>query len=185
MDGVIVDLVPGWLRHRGFFMPDPWPAGEYYLHKIFDIDPEHVWHGCSDEWWANLPKTPEADAIIEMVERRFEPSEIYIVTLPVTAAGACGKLHWLERHYPRFVRRYLMTPCRELLADNHTVLLDDQLDNVKRFQQSGGRGIVVPRPWNDRHRQANQIVADLETRLSYCLEAYGLGAWELTGKFWA
>lgn len=184
MDGVIADIVPAWLRHRGFAMPQPWPDGEYNLAKIFNIDHHTVWDGCDEDWWANLPKTKEADRIVAAVEQRFSPEEIFIVTKPVVTAGATGKLLWLNKHYHRFLNRYFITPCREELANDETILIDDQSDAVDLFNHRGGRGILLSRPWNRGFAKSNQTLVDLETRLDRCRNAFGVGAMELTGQNW-
>jgi hypothetical protein len=184
MDGVIVDLVGAWLSYRGRKMPQPWPDGNYNMAEVFDISPELVWRGCDEDWWEELPKTTDADLILDIVERRFAAEEIYIVTKPVVSDGATGKLRWLQRHYPRFLDRYILTPCREVLANDETILIDDSSANTDLFNRCGGRGILLPRLWNRRFAKSNQAVVDLESRLDRCRGAFGVGAWELIGQEW-
>jgi hypothetical protein len=185
MDGVLVELVDAWLRYRGLVMPHRWPDGNYNLSEVFGIPPELVWRGCNETWWEWLPKTEEADEILHIVESRFSPEEVYIVSKPVVEDGATGKLRWLQRHYPRFLGRYLLTPCREVLASNEAVLIDDSSVNTDLFNRCGGRGLLLARPWNRRFAKSNQTVADLETRLEHCRSAFGAGAWQLEDKNWA
>lgn len=169
MDGVIVDLVPAWLRYRGFKMPQPWPDGEYDLTKIFDIRAEHVWAGCDEDWWENLPPTQEAGELMALVADHFDHSDVYIVTKPVTEAGATGKLAWLRKHYPAFLDRYIMTPCRHLLANRDTILIDDQSTNVDLFNQHGGYGVIVPRLWNHEFEKSNQPLDHVRATLRRCV----------------
>jgi 5'(3')-deoxyribonucleotidase len=169
MDGVIADIVPAWLSYRGLRMPERWPDGNYNLAEIFNIPPALVWRGCDEDWWENLPKTPDADRIIDIVERRFALREIYIVSKPVVNDGATGKLRWLQRHYPRFLGRYLLTPCREVLANAEAVLIDDSSENIDLFNRCGGRGLLLARLWNRRFAKSNQAAEDLECRLAETL----------------
>lgn len=185
MDGVIADIVPAWLSYRGKKMPQPWPDGNYNMAEIFNIPPELVWRGCDEDWWEELPKTADADAILDIVESRFASEDIYIVSKPVIDDGATGKLRWLQRHYPRFLGRYLLTPCREILANDETILIDDSSENIDLFNRNGGRGILLPRPWNRRFAKSNQAAKDLELRIDRCRGAFGVGAYEIIGQEWA
>lgn len=178
MDGVLVDLVPAWLKIKGFEMPSQWPGGEYYLHKIFPISREDIWKGCDEEWWANLPKTGIANELLSFVECHSD--EVYLVTNPVVEEGATGKILWIERNYPQHINRFMMGPCRYLLARNDRILIDDQDNNIDLFNQHGGRGILLPQPWNRYHNRKD----DFKIRFLNCIEAHNIGARELNGKEW-
>lgn len=170
LDGVLVDFINPWMKLYGFEPPRPWPAGEWQLSKIFPIDKNALWHRCTAEWWEHLEPTVEARLIIEMAERYTK--NLYLVTNPPTYAAAQGKLAWINRYLPDFNDRYLITPCREILADDDSFLIDDYEKNIDLFNLGGGRGLLLARPWNRGYSQSNQSLDNLSTRLGYCVDAW-------------
>lgn len=94
-------------------------------------------------------------------------------TLIVTAPGphpnsASGKLRWMDKHGDtlrqamalcpgaetrvKATRLYALCPCKEELAHDGAVLVDDKPSNVARFRSAGGRAVLWPAPWNE-HRK--------------------------------
>lgn len=182
MDGVLVDLLPAWLKLKGLKMPNPWPDGVYDLKKIFSIEDHNIWDGCDEKWWAELPPTPDAAEIVKTVEGYV--GLIYLITNPIVIAGASGKIQWISKNFPRFAMRWMMGPCRTTLANDETILIDDESKNIDSFNQSGGRGITLARKWNNRFAQSASTVPDLNRRLGNCISAYAVGAREISTKPW-
>ncbi len=157
MDGVLVDFLSGWLKLTGRTAPDPWPAGEQELSKVFpDLQPHHVMTGCDEKFWTELPMMPDAMSLIAALVSMFRREDIVLVTSIIgTPASAAGKIHWIFRNLPMFSGQYMITPCRNNLADGDTLLIDDQTSHVWSFLKAGGKAIIVPRPWNSEHRNAH------------------------------
>ena len=148
MDGVLVDFIGGMAELHNLnrdYVFKHWPANVWDLEHGMGI--KGNWRDrCDADFWANLNKTAEADAIMKMIEG----STVYILTNPGDANAAMGKLYWLEKHYPEIVRdgRYIFTTQKHLLAKRGRVLIDDSSEYCQKFRSWGGAAILIRRPWN-------------------------------------
>lgn len=141
MDGVLADFVGGLCTK--FEYKDAWPNGEYDVCKVIG---QNVWPHLDHNFWVNLPKTDEADEIIKIACQY----DYYICTAPtLDPYSAAGKLIWLGRFYPIIAkaRRFVITPHKHLLAKGN-ILIDDSDEQIRRWREAGGNGVIIPRPWN-------------------------------------
>lgn len=167
LDGVLCDFVQG--ACDAWDMPNPYTKpenfGNFDIAKVSGIPPEIFWKKCSGhEFWANLPKTPDADAIMERIT--FDLNDIAFLTAnSLDPFSASGKLTWVKRHYPRFHRKVIITPAKHFIAHSNALLIDDRDENCREFRAEGGRAILLPRPWNSTHGQ--DVLAVLDAGLNY------------------
>lgn len=174
MDGVIADF------HRGiakkFNVPFNWKTpGSICLEECLGIPNKDWWKPCDYDFWCNLEKTPEADGIVRLIEQYFKLEDVCVVTsfgnyhdMPVRQIGevTAGKLGWLTNNYPQF-KRFSIGSGKPFHASSRSYLLDDWESHVEDFFKEGGRGIVVPRPWNSRHDLP--VLDNLKDWLNYYL----------------
>jgi phosphoglycolate phosphatase-like HAD superfamily hydrolase len=167
MDGVFVNF------HKGIAdlhnLPNTWNAiGARCVTEALGV-PKPWYDKCDAAFWRDLPKMPDADAIINLVEEFFEPEDIFLCTAfedatPPEWIGQCiaGKIMWLERHYPDMRQRLLYTNAKHGCAFDDAVMIDDSDTNIIAFRKAGGCGVLVPRLWNSHHHLADrtfQVVA--------------------------
>lgn len=186
IDGVVADFFTAWLKAHGLPPQEcyHWPETlSYNLAEMFPIAESALWEPCDEQWWENLSLMPDACEIMNLIHSLKTP--VYFLSRPVPSVGATGKLRWVAKNFPGMETETILTKHKHLLADGDTVLIDDQENNVDGFTQSGGRGILLSRPWNSRRAQSNQSVDDLALRLDNCYKAWRFETWELKGHKWS
>lgn len=159
-DGVFVDLHPELAKVHNFKMED-WKPGCYDIEESFPhISTKELWEHPSikhPEFWADLPRTPWADELMEFILSKFPKDQICFLTMPVLDPQcAAGKMKWFKRHYPSF--KFLIGTSKKFCAGPGKWLLDDSDKNVTEFNKHGGKGILFPRVWNNLHMIKNPMV---------------------------
>ena len=174
MDGVIADFANRSLERMGI---DPDICTDRSSHSI------ETWPGveCSkgafwkaiEGWdalgfWSNLPKFEWSDALVRMCNRY---GDVSLATSPSTHPDSwSGKMHWIGKHYPQFIRKTMMGPQKYLMANENTILIDDNDDNIAEFRKHGGIGITFPQPWNTSSVHRSGHVQYVEERLDVLLK---------------
>jgi 5'(3')-deoxyribonucleotidase len=87
---------------------------------------------------------------LHLAARLVGQENVCIATSPTKCPESlAGKLDWIHRVMPPWMhRQYAITPRKHLLARPDALLIDDVEANIERFEAGGGRGVLVPRPWN-------------------------------------
>ena len=163
MDGVLVDFVGGVCQKLDRFNPYEDDRvkgkscrfrhhGNYEIQKIFGI-PDQEFFGTLDyNFWSNLDWMPDGREILKLILQVFEGNNhIGLCSSPAGNDCTDAKLYWINQHTPKFTRRFIITPKKHFLAMSNTILIDDRDHQVTEFNANGGRGILVPRPWNSMH----------------------------------
>lgn len=156
LDGVLVDLLTGWCRHNNFTIPDPYPFGTMRFDQLFDVKQRDIWKGCGVEFWASLPKMHDASLIMSNLEILFERRIFLITTIIGPSICAAGKIEWVHRNFPKLHNSYFITRQRTQLANEETILIDDDDAQVAAFQGAGGHAVLVPRIWNSAYHSAHE-----------------------------
>lgn len=172
MDGVLVNFVQGALDHLESdvciskitwdFPKDVFGYPDAY-HPDFWI--KFAFH----DFWANLKWTDEGKRLLKTVEEMVGQQNIGLLTTPMDIPGCIeGKRTWVKNHLPEYQKQLIVTPSKYLLAGEKKILLDDHDPNLLKFtktpegRSTGGRGILVPRPWNSgKHRTVGKAGFDL------------------------
>lgn len=165
MDGVIADFVGAIsLAHN---RPNPYlkpeAQGIWDMELLWGISAAEFYRP-SDcrEFWVSMPKTPEADQIVELALASFGLANTAILTAPSSFEGCIpGKRAWIERYYPTLKSQMIFGSAKEFLAGPNRWLLDDRDKNVDAFQKAGGHGVLVPRPWNRGHLESGNVIGVL------------------------
>ncbi len=106
------------------------------------------------------------DVFNEVINNDNYPfKSVGVVTRPVWKSVYCmnEKVDWLQQYSPKFDMEYnlFFTAAKSQLANAYTILVDDNLDNIKKFKKKGGIAVLVDRPHN---REA--IAADYDYKVS-------------------
>ena len=171
MDGVLADFRKG--VHEAFGKPydystlskkwtfwDDWPG----------VTLERINAVCNAVFWEYLLWTYDGHDILRIINYKFAPTQIYLLTDPVIGTGTeTGKALWVKYNLPMYTKRTIITQApKHLLARPDVLLIDDKDENVDGFREAGGKGILINRPWNAGHERADRTVGDL----IYELEKY-------------
>lgn len=169
MDGVLCDFVSAAFEVHG---KDPvemmkiYPPGEYgALYTLCAQDEESFWAAINKhkgDWyrffdvggshmWEHMVKAyPWADLLWNLCEER---ADTWVLSAPARDAGSSyGKVKWLQAWKGEKFRRYVLAPKKYHLGRPGALLIDDDPENVRKWNERGGSGILFPRLWNDRYR---------------------------------
>ena len=154
LDGVLVDFVGG--IHRAFgkeysynSAPIKWNFFEHWSPKVYSCD---INRACTVDFWANLDWMCDGREILREIDKKLGTSDnLFLLTCPMPNPQSwTGKRLWVERHIPHLAERLIVTPAfKGVFASDDVVLIDDKDENIAEFVEAGGRGILVPRPWNE------------------------------------
>jgi 5'(3')-deoxyribonucleotidase len=177
LDGVIVDFQKSALEILG--MELDWSAPEsknqWEMTNVLGVSNEDFWEPLNNEdFWAGLDFAPDGKDIIHLCESFTD--NIYLLTSPnLHPSSYSGKAMWIEKNLPKYLRRTLIAPCKEACAQVTACLIDDKNENIDKFVDHGGFGILVPRPWNNMHHLEDCALLQCEHMLKYFFE--GEQAW--------
>ncbi len=124
-----------------------WCGGEHFYNR------DEFWSLFGEKFWANLPVSSEMIHFMGWAETAVGTGNVYILTSATGAEGCLeGKRKWIIEHlgFP-WVGRLITCADKFVCANDSSLLIDDSYDNVDMFIKHGGRGILVPRPWNILH----------------------------------
>lgn len=154
MDGVLVDFVGGCSRAHGRESPyeHGMGRGEWDMAALWKISDDEFWEPTNSyDFWFNLEKTREADAILGLANSIFGTENVAILSSPSSHPECIeAKIDWLDKHYPQFDhgKRVVFTYSKGFVAGPNRFLIDDRDKNIKEFNAQGGNAIYCPRPWN-------------------------------------
>lgn len=150
LDGVLADFVAAVEEQYGITV-DSWD----FMSKIPGRTPAQFWDTCSESFWAGLNWTPDGKDILKILEDRFKPQNICLLSSPCATPGCMeGKKRWIDKNLPDYKRRFLMGPAKDFCAGPNKLLVDDYDENIRRFVLNGGLGITIPRKWNSLGEKA-------------------------------
>jgi hypothetical protein len=109
------------------------------------------WDSLDREFWDTIPPEHYLTQLITFLVDQVGTQNVCIASTPTLCPESlAGKLTWIKKHLPSYMhRQYMLGQDKSLLARPDTLLIDDNQDNCVKFEISGGRSILVPRPWNN------------------------------------
>jgi 5'(3')-deoxyribonucleotidase len=161
VDGVLVNFRKG--IHDAFVKPYHYPTLSKKW-KFWDDWPEVTFEMvnavCTIGFWQNLEWMHDGHDILRVIFDKFSASQIYLLTTPMpNIESPTGKWLWVHDQIPAYIKRTIITQAPKfLLARPDTLLIDDKDQNIDEFVEAGGRGCLVPRPWNCAHFCTNQTI---------------------------
>jgi len=160
-DGVLANFRKGIHDAFGKFYDYPTLSKKWKFWDDWpDVTFEMVNAVCTIEFWQNLRGMHDSNNILHAVIDKFPVGQIYLLTTPMpNVESATGRWSWIKEYLPEFYKRTIITQApKHLLARPDTLLIDDKNENVDGFREAGGKALLVPRPWNRAHLQANRTV---------------------------
>jgi len=161
LDNVLADFA--WAAYERFVpgQHPPYADQIWEMWRACGVDESGFWRDMDEEFWHNLPRTHEFDAIVDHVTKLFGVTNVFIVSSPCRTHGCItGKASWVEYHLPQFSRRVIFTNRKEILAGPGRLLIDDHDSNIEKWEAMGGCGLLVPRPWN-KSKETRRDVTDI------------------------
>lgn len=146
MDGVTHDFAGDLLKLLG----KKWSDHKYgdYEGILGDV-PSETWQRiveAGEEFWINMTQ------LLPVKQLFFDLSafgEVYFLTSPARIpTSASGKIRCLQKIFGEQFRKYIVTPHKHLLANKHSILIDDYQDNCKKFIDCGGYAYRWDSQWN-------------------------------------
>lgn len=172
LDGVLVDLLTGWCQAKGFTIPNPYPFGTMqFAHMFPTVNPKDVWNDCGQSFWANLPMMPDAELLVSDLQFLFGRKVFPITSIVGPPVSAVGKIQWLARNLPHFAGSYFITSQRTQLADQKTILIDDDEVHIAKFRKAGGHAVLMPRIWNCSHDLAHKSLVHTMSEVARLVRA--------------
>lgn len=148
MDGVLADFVGGAMRHTGKTHLRHDDFCDYDIFPLLGTSADAFFRGIDEEFWAELPRCPDFDRIVDYAFACGRTVGIASMPPPHRKAEAlAGKRRWLARHLPQ-VSQIRFLDDKHTLASPGALLMDDLPRNVAKFRAHGGDAHLVPRPWN-------------------------------------
>ena len=158
LDGVCVDFIRGAIAahdHNPDEVLTRWAAhhrGEFLPYKVMgiELDPFLDRLGeLGESFWIQLEPFPWFD---ELYNRLSAIGHVVFCTA-TTRSPSClsGKLHWLQDRFGNDFQDFILTSHKHRLAHANACLIDDFDDNIDRFRQRGGQGVLFPQIWNSNH----------------------------------
>jgi hypothetical protein len=159
MDEVLVDFVRGlhsWLGLPYSLDKYPYPPGKYAI--LDDIASQSggmctvqdILEACASEvFWETLPMTTEGLDIYWEAIKSVGSNNVCVLTKPFKNPGClAGKMSWIRNNLPLEVHVVMCTGDKGWLSAPDRLLVDDCDANIAQFVAKGGKGFLVPRPWN-------------------------------------
>lgn len=150
LDGVLVDFVRGVQEFHKVTLPYESVRWGLEAQMGFGDRKNEFWAPLGYEFWANLPWTQDGKEILDSVRVVFG-ANIGILSSPCSTLGCCdGKRDWVRRNLGADLHRTCFLGAdKSIFANPHSLLIDDNDDNVRKWREAGGAAILWPRPWND------------------------------------
>jgi hypothetical protein len=168
MDGVLCDFLGPVSRLLGCEekLAD-WPRGMYGFDQALGRSNRAIWTAIDKagyQFWADLPPY---DWCRDLYQHCRELAPTVILTSPsMHVSSLKGKMCWLQRHFGREFREYLIGPPKHACARPGAVLIDDSDLNCDRFVEAGGYAIRFPRLWNSSHGESHDPLEFTRSRLA-------------------
>lgn len=155
MDGVIADFSRGALAVHGWTPNQLYVQGQqaiWAMEEALGMTKMAFYRPMGQTFWADLPKTPQADEVVGIVLDKFGIENVYLCSAPIRNPDCIpGKIRWIKKHFPRLLPRCVWTKHKHLLARPDSLLLDDRERNIQSFVAGGGVGFIMPAKWNRKH----------------------------------
>lgn len=170
MDGVVADFVRAihGVHRKPWVYNKPGSKNKFETEKLWGMTPEEFWKYDGHDFWRNIPKTQEADQLVALVKEKFSPGNVCFLTSPSNSPGCyTGKLEWIKFHFPGIPVIFAKSHTKRFLSGPGRLLIDDRNENRSEWEENGGTGILMPRPWNERYEDENmsliRVVQELES----------------------
>jgi len=129
MDGVLVDFDKGYYNLTG-------------TEASFDTDPKQFWDPITKAgaaFWIKLPWMPDGKQLWDYI-KQYNPD---LLSAPSREESSkMGKRIWVKRELPGAKLILCSADRKQEFATPNSILIDDRADNIQRWKDAGGIGIV-------------------------------------------
>jgi 5'(3')-deoxyribonucleotidase len=171
VDGVLANWVGAINDWADKPVNTPWH--DYLGYRGIGITDEQTHEYMSNvSFWTNIELLPKAKELLALCK---SISRTYICTRPFPHPNCLyGRAVWLEEKLGVNIRDVIFCHDKELLANEHSVLIDDNPTNIENFSKSGGNAMLYPQPYNVKlvPTPAHKL-ADIESNLRNILKLQG------------
>lgn len=177
MDEVLADFVGGACRVHGWTrdgLEAVWPPGRWSIVEPMGLAEVEFWrpiNAAGETFWTDLDQTPDASRVVDLLLRCCGCDWFVVSSPSFSPSSYSGKVRWLKQFLGDGWCRLVLTNHKHLLARPDTVLIDDSEENIARFRQAGGGGIIYPSRHNFLHYLAADPVGYVAQQLE---ERYGV-----------
>lgn len=152
LDGVLVDFVGGMCKFHNKENPyyKDENHGDFSLGGLLGLSNKEFFN-VPKSFWARLAWISDGKDMLKIIEDAFGKDNCYIATACSLSDGAAdGKREWLKHNLPDYFYkgRYLLGKPKFLMANPNHYLFDDKPQNIIEFNNNGGNGFLIKRPWN-------------------------------------
>jgi hypothetical protein len=148
LDGVVCDFVrPSYEIHGLAHALDFCPPTVYDYWNEMGLTEKEFWapiESAGFDWWAQLPCLPWTYDLLSFLDDVCPGFEF--ATKPYNADSAAGKWNWLDRYSPDEKRH--LTSDKSSLSGPGRILIDDSPQQIFKWQENGGTGILFPASYN-------------------------------------
>ena len=128
------------------------PAGEIANCSTKEV--EDVLSDQPAEFWKSLEPTPEFSDIKSAL--LDSGAEIKIITKPYNIESSQeGKQAWVDTHFPE--AQLIFTKSKHVFACKASTLIDCKPGTIQAFKRFGGKGIILPKPWQKNYKPQTNI----------------------------
>lgn len=118
----------------------------------------------SSRFWEDIKPLPWFIELMDLVESLTD--DWHIISDPSFCSTAYyGKVLWLRRNFGPDFTRFCLTPHKEIFARHGAILIDDREENINKFVEAGGIGIVFPSLGNSLHELRSNPVLYVQQKL--------------------
>ena len=150
IDGVLTDFPRAYNERYNLSIPLE-QFNEEQFPQAVGKDARQIDEDLDFDFWSNLPWMPYGRRFLELLESLFGAEHICLLSFPsYSPDGPRGKIEWVKRELPQYEMRLILAMDKRFCASPDAILFDDKPRNVAEWNQAGGRGILVPAPWNRR-----------------------------------
>lgn len=167
IDEVLADWTGTTMRLLGFdpehvhaqwskMSPRPWDIVEVLATFSGDVIPalthNRMWRfidEAGEQFWADVKPLPWMH---ELLDRCSSYAYVTLLSSPsLHPSSHSGKAMWIQKHFGRNYRDYLLGSVKHRVAHPGALLIDDSPKNCELFREFGGQAILFPGVGNDLH----------------------------------
>lgn len=123
------------------------------IHEALLVSQNEFWERVDMQltFWRNLQPYR---GFLGFVEKCRKFGDVCFLTSPCwDAKSLTQKVEWLQGHFGKDFRDYVVTNQKWRLAQHGVVLIDDTQHQCAEFKRHKGFAILFPRPWNSAPRE--------------------------------
>jgi 5'(3')-deoxyribonucleotidase len=153
VDGVLADFYQPAAAAHGvpyLALDGAWPRGTWDIASQLGITPEQFWHKIdTEDFWRGLRPYPGAQEFLAYCASVLNGHIVLCTKCGPSPVFGSARIAWADEHFPGYPVVIVRGASKALMARSDAVLLDDHPETIRDFNDAGGLGVLVERPWNE------------------------------------